>query len=113
MTRKIRPCRLVSGAVAASFAGLRIATRYGRARRVGAGLVIGGGMALATWLNVVAGRQDSVSTHALSGALLSICGAAAGLALYPLARIAWLPRAAAVALSRTARTSDWRSDGSR
>ncbi len=85
-------------AVAASFAGLRIATRYGRARRVGAGLVIGSGIALATWLNVVAGTQDGVSAHALSGALLSICGAAAGLALYPLSRIAWIPRAAAVAL---------------
>src|SRR5690242_19148193 len=32
-------------AVAASFAGLRVAMRYGRATRVGAGLVIGGGIA--------------------------------------------------------------------
>src|SRR6476620_4557583 len=45
-------------AVAASFAGLRIATRYGRARRIGAGLVIGGGIALATWINVVAGTEN-------------------------------------------------------
>ncbi len=85
-------------AVSASFAGLRVATRYGRARRVGAGLVIGGGIALATWLNLVAGSTDAIGSHALSGALLSICGAAVGLALYPLSRIALLPRAAAVTL---------------
>ena len=85
-------------AVAASFAGLRVAARYGRARRVGAGLVIGAGAAVATWLNLVAGTQSFAGEHAISGALLAICGTAAGLALYPVARAAWLPRAAAIAL---------------
>ncbi|HEX5124244.1 MAG TPA: bifunctional diguanylate cyclase/phosphodiesterase [Rhodanobacteraceae bacterium] len=82
-------------AVSTSFVGLRVATRYGRARRVAAGLVIGGGIALATWLNLVAGSADAIGPHALSGALLSICGAAVGLALYPVSRIALLQRAAA------------------
>jgi diguanylate cyclase (GGDEF)-like protein len=85
-------------AVAASFAGLRIAMRYGRTARVGAGLVIGGGVALATWLNLAAGTDAGLGAHVLSGAALAICGAAAGLALYPVSRRAWLPRAAAALL---------------
>ncbi|HET7923471.1 MAG TPA: bifunctional diguanylate cyclase/phosphodiesterase [Rhodanobacteraceae bacterium] len=85
-------------AVAASFGGLRIAIRPDRKARVGAGLVVGAGIALATWLNLVAGTGAGIGAHVLSGAVLSVCGAAAGLALYPVSRVAWLPRAAAAAL---------------
>jgi diguanylate cyclase (GGDEF)-like protein len=85
-------------AVASSFAGLSIAVRYGRARRAGAGLVIGAGIALATWLNLVAGTDAGIGAHVLSGAALSVSGAAAGLALYPASRVAWLARTAAAVL---------------
>ena len=67
-------------AVAASFAGLRVATRHGRAWRIGAGLLIGSGIALAAWLNLVAGTPDAAGVRVASGALLAICGAAAGMA---------------------------------
>ena len=85
-------------AVAGAFAGLRIAMRYGRATRVGAGFAIGAGIALATWLNLLAGTGTALGAHVLTGALLSISGAAMGFALYPVSRTAWLPRIAAAAL---------------
>jgi len=85
-------------AVAAAFAGLRVAARPGRAARFAAGLVVGGGIAFATWLNLVAGTQDDTGAHVLSGAVLAVSGAAAGIALYPVSRVAWLARAAAAAL---------------
>ena len=88
-------------AVAASFAGLRVATRHGRAWRIGAGLLIGSGVALAAWLNLVAGTPAAAGVRVASGALLAICGAAAGIALYPVSRAAWLARAAAIALVTT------------
>ncbi|HEY6893628.1 MAG TPA: bifunctional diguanylate cyclase/phosphodiesterase, partial [Rhodanobacteraceae bacterium] len=85
-------------ATAASFAGLRIATRPGRATRVGGGFVAGCGIALATWLNLVAGTHDDAGAHVVSAAVLSIAGAAAGIALCPVSRTTGLARAAAAML---------------
>ncbi|HKE46709.1 MAG TPA: bifunctional diguanylate cyclase/phosphodiesterase [Rhodanobacteraceae bacterium] len=84
-------------AVAASFAGLRMAARLGRASLVGAGLVIGVGIAIATWLNLGTLHASAATT----GALFVVTGAVAGSATFPVSRIGWLARGVAAVLMTT------------
>jgi len=81
--------------VATSFAGLRLASSERRITRLTAGVVIGVGIAIATWFNLAAAGDTSGIGAMLAGAALVVCGAITGITLNPVSRSAWLVRGVA------------------
>jgi|GEM_PF-3206655 len=88
--------------VAASFAGLRLVARPGKAWRLGAGAIVGIGVIAANGLNLVLAAgwhaRPLDPMQVLLGGIVTLLGTVAGVSLYPVNRRSWIVRSIAALL---------------